>query len=119
VEAATPDGLRADSPTPLATNRPTAWAVTSSPTYAPVESRVEPGQIRAWEWMTVAGRRRFLAQEALLLSRWGVKPSHQGTCVLVPQLWAAVDPGPLISTFNYAAYTQLSDARLVGPLPTQ
>lgn len=96
---------------------PPASAFVPVPSYAPARSRAEPGQIRAWEWMAESGRRRFLAHEELLLSRWGVKPTHHGTCVPVPQLWATVDPAVLLTTFDHTAYTQLSEVRLVCPLP--
>jgi hypothetical protein len=83
------------------------------PTYPVIESRVTPGQIRGKEWMSVEGRLRFEAQEAQLLSRWGVTPKHAGTCVLVPLVWSDLDPAAIINTFNLDVFSQLDDARLV------
>jgi hypothetical protein len=113
-----PDRAAGKDPTQPTYNRAArpSWAIPAVPRYAPVESRVEPGQIRALEWMKLAGKRRFLAQEELLLSRWGVRPSHRGTCVLVPQIWADLDPDALLSGFDHAAYSRLSDTRLVRTL---
>jgi hypothetical protein len=35
-----------------------------------------------------------------LLAQWGVKETHQGTCLLLPADWAALDPLRLASMFS-------------------
>jgi hypothetical protein len=55
--------------------------------------------------MSVEGRLRFKAQEAQLLSRWGVTPKHARTCVLVPLVWSDLDPAVIINTFNLDVFS--------------
>jgi hypothetical protein len=83
----------------------TTWDLPEIPTYPVIESRVTLGQIRGKEWISIEGRLRFEAQEAQLLSRWGVTPKYTGTCVLVPLVWSDLDPAVIINTFNLDVFS--------------
>lgn len=36
-----------------------------------------------------------------LLAQWGVKPGHQGTCVLLPEDWRSAAPLDLMALFSF------------------
>ena len=92
-----------------------AWHLPEVPKYAIAQSRTTPGQMKALEWLSVNGRRRFEAQEAQLLSLWGVTPEHSGTCLLVPLVWSNLDPAHIATTFSFEVYSRLDSTRLVCP----
>ena len=73
---------------------------TAVPTYLVKRSKKTPGQQRGLDWLTNAGKAHFDGTLETLLAQWGVKPSHQGTCVLLPEDWKAMDPIDLMTVFR-------------------
>ena len=63
--------------------------------------------------MTVAGKKRFEAQQDQILSKWGVTANHKGTCVLVPLVWSALDLTALAKSFSYNTFSKIDDLHLV------
>lgn len=49
-------------------------------------------QTHAVDWLTAMGKMAFEEKYMSLLSAWGVKPGHQGTCILCPEEWRLADP---------------------------
>ncbi|KAE8446144.1 hypothetical protein EG329_012517 [Mollisiaceae sp. DMI_Dod_QoI] len=70
------------------------------PEYEAKRSRRWPRQQRAIEWLTQAGKDHFDHYMAGLLSSWGLKPSHKGSCLLCPADWAALSPLRVASLFE-------------------
>ena len=70
------------------------------PEYNVKRSKKWPLQQRAVEWLTHAGKLQFDGHLATLLSQWGIKPAHKGTCVLLPADWVALDPLKLAQLFK-------------------
>ena len=60
------------------------------PTYAVKQSKKVHGQQEGINWLTHAAKLRFEQHYETLLARWGVKPSHKGTCILLPEAWKAL-----------------------------
>lgn len=60
------------------------------PTYRVKQSKKVHGQQEGINWLTHAAKLRFEQHYETLLARWGVKPSHQGTCILLPESWKAL-----------------------------
>jgi hypothetical protein len=58
-------------------------------------------QQRAIDWLTQAGKATFDAKLSRILAGWGVKKSHKRTCVLLPSVWAALDPLRLADDFDF------------------
>ena len=73
---------------------------TAVPTYLVKRSKKTPGQQRGIGWLTNAGKAHFEGTLETLLAQWGVKPSHHGTCVLLPEDWKAMDPIDLMTVFR-------------------
>ena len=71
------------------------------PEYRAIRSRKGWNQMKAIEWMTEAGKKRFDTRQDALLGRWGVSAQHDGTCVLVPASWSDLDPRDLVEDFSY------------------
>jgi hypothetical protein len=107
----TPDTSLEES-VPILQNESSSWSLPTLPKYAVPQSRCTRGQIKGIEWMTMQGRRRFEAQQDVILSRWGVTAHHQSTCVMVPSLWSEIDPTSLLD-FDYEAFKLLDGIRLV------
>jgi hypothetical protein len=70
------------------------------PVYQVKRSKKLPFQQRAIDWLTQAGKLHFDQYFARLLSQWGVKETHIGTCLLLPGDWAAPDPLRVAQLFN-------------------
>ena len=62
------------------------------PSYTVKRSKKHPDQQQALDWLTACGKNKFDEKLAALLSQWGVKETHQGTCVLCPQEWSSLEP---------------------------
>jgi hypothetical protein len=56
-------------------------------------------QHRALDWRTHAGKLAFDRHYASLLSEWGLRGTHEGTCLWLPADWAALDPVSLVEMF--------------------
>ena len=77
------------------------FQIPSVPNYRAPRSRNGMNQIKAIEWMTETGKKRFEAQQDTLLSSWGVTVEHAGTCILVPKSFMGRNPLDLIDDFEY------------------
>jgi hypothetical protein len=107
--------LRQKCPVPMAAGATIPiWGVSKVPKYPVSLSRKTPGQIKGWAWNTIEGKARFDCQQAQLLSRWGVTPEHESTCVLVPMVWSNMDPSTVIWNFDPGKIIVADDVRLVG-----
>ena len=69
------------------------------PQYDVKLSQKEPQQF-AVEWLLNVGKQVFEKKYALLLSRWGVKPGFQGTCILCPEDWVSANPMDLFDCLD-------------------
>lgn len=75
------------------TGRPGAAAYKPlMPIYDVKTSRKEMLQQRGLDWLTLEAKEKFDQKYETLLSRWGVKVGHQGTCILCPEEWRLTDP---------------------------
>ncbi|KAL8782339.1 MAG: hypothetical protein Q9213_005460 [Squamulea squamosa] len=70
------------------------------PIYDVRSSVKTPGEPKAHEWRTAAARMKFQAADCYRLAQWGVKKTHRGTCVLVPEDWRNLDPMLLRNLFD-------------------
>lgn len=70
------------------------------PTYVVKRSRKHLGQQQALDWLKAYGKDRFDEKLAALLSQWGVKETHEGTCVLCPQAWSSLEPIHIMDLFD-------------------
>jgi hypothetical protein len=68
--------------------------------YEVKRSKKWPLQQKAIGWITQAGKEHFDEYFTKLLARWGVKKTHQGTCILCPAAFASLDPLTLAGMFN-------------------
>ena len=59
-----------------------------------------PDQPKGLEWLSVAAKRFFEDHHNHRLAEWGVKSTHTGTCVLVPEDWKNLDPMNLLNLFD-------------------
>lgn len=82
------------------------------PVYSVADSQQIQGQIKGLEWMTAAGRDRFLSQRDQLLSSWGVTAHHQQSCVMVPVDWAYLNPANLLETISNSEFPAANATRL-------
>ncbi len=95
----------------------TLWELEPVPRYPVVLSKINPGQLRALDWMSAAGKQRFETQRDTLLARWGVTADHRGTCVLIPIMWSNLDPMEVLAAFNYSECPDSESPRLVSSYP--
>jgi hypothetical protein len=58
----------------------------------------------AWEFKSNAAKSHFDHHFSSILAQWGVKPTHTGTCLLLPADWAALDPIRLAALFSPENY---------------
>ena len=72
----------------------------SLPSYVVKRSKKHPRQQKALEWLTASGKDRFDEKRAFLLSQWGVKKTHKGTCVLCPEDWSSLEPVRVMDLFD-------------------
>jgi hypothetical protein len=84
------------------------------PSYAVKKSRKTPGQLQGIFWMTVSGRVNFERKQTTKLAAWGVRPEHQDTCILIPDIWNAVDPRDIVMDFEYKSCPPDGGQRLVS-----
>ena len=59
-----------------------------------------PDQPKGLEWRSAAAKKFFEDHHNHRLAEWGVKPTHKGTCVLVPEDWKNLDPMNLLDLFD-------------------
>ncbi len=71
----------------------------SIPKYEVKQSKKIPGQQRGLAWLEKQSKIRFEAHFASILAQWGVKDTHKGTCVLLPEDWKSLDPVLLSNLF--------------------
>lgn len=62
------------------------------PIYDVKQSKKYGEQLRALSWLSCDAKTTFDEMYRVLLSQWGVQPTHQGTCVLIPEEWRLADP---------------------------
>ena len=68
-----------------------------APSYPIVESEQIPGQSKAIDWRRLEGKRSFNLEFAKTLLRLGgVKSTHQGTCVVGPDIFRSLGPTDLL-----------------------
>ncbi|KAH8791671.1 hypothetical protein BGZ57DRAFT_922836 [Hyaloscypha finlandica] len=70
------------------------------PVYQVKRSKKWHNQQRAIAWITYAAKSHFDHHFSSILAQWGVKPTHTGTCLLLPADWAALDPIRLAALFS-------------------
>ena len=70
------------------------------PDYQVKRSKKLPLQQRAIGWITQAAKKHFDDYFTKLLARWGVKKTHQGSCILYPADFSSLDPLTLAGMFN-------------------
>ncbi|RYP13475.1 hypothetical protein DL765_006888 [Monosporascus sp. GIB2] len=58
-------------------------------------------QQRAIEWLGSAAKREFQCHISGILRRWGLAPSHVGTCVIWPRDWSNLDVGAIIDRLTH------------------
>ena len=69
----------------------------STPEYEVKQSKLHTGQQKALEWLGETSKLTFEQIFETLIGRWGgVKPTHQGSCVLVPEDWRVLSPSNLV-----------------------
>ena len=71
----------------------------SIPKYEVKRSKKKNNQ-RGAEWIGETAKNDFATYYESLLAPWGVKPGHQGTCVLCPEDWRFSDPLDLMALFS-------------------
>lgn len=81
------------------------------PTYQVKQSKKIRGQQRALRWLTIDAKTKFDAHYEDVLSQWGVKSEHKGTCVLLPEAWRATDPLKLMDHFRRDRYPASHESR--------
>ncbi|KFY68774.1 hypothetical protein V496_00799 [Pseudogymnoascus sp. VKM F-4515 (FW-2607)] len=91
---------------PLLPSRKRRWggeaeSESSTPVYNVKLSGKKLQQERGVGWLTSAAKDHFDAYMLALTARWGVSPIHQGTCIICPAGWAALEPAKLMEMFNY------------------
>lgn len=71
------------------------------PSFPAIESCEKPGQSKAIDWRKLRGKREFDRCFGHLMARLGgVKPAHQGSCVLCPDDLRALEPSDLLDFFR-------------------
>jgi hypothetical protein len=86
------------------------------PTYQVKRSKKTGAQQLAIQWLTQVAKNHFDKYLAAALAQWGVKPSHTGTCVLLPADWAALDPSTIADLFSTQSCPhEYEDQELVRP----
>ncbi|CAF9918026.1 hypothetical protein IMSHALPRED_003835 [Imshaugia aleurites] len=71
------------------------------PSYLIKESEKYPGQQRAIDWTKTEAREKFQDFYRKILAQWGVKSGHEGTCVLMSEMYRALEPLELMSKFTW------------------
>ncbi|KAL8692787.1 MAG: hypothetical protein Q9218_002258 [Villophora microphyllina] len=67
------------------------------PTYNVKQSFKIPGQQKGLAWQSAAGKMALDREYSSLMLKWGgVKPTHQGTCVVCPSDWRFLSPSNLL-----------------------
>lgn len=81
------------------------------PEYSIKLSKLTPNQQRGLDWLSSAARDKFANSWEGVLSSWGVRPSHKGTCVILPEAWKAMDPKDIMESFQDYEHPTSSDDR--------
>ena len=86
--------IEADSRAPFHSCSRVMQAATGQhiPIYDIKSSKKYMQQERGLDWLTFKAKKSFDDSQENLLSQWGVKPGHTGTCVLCPEDWRLHDP---------------------------
>ncbi|KAI4273745.1 MAG: hypothetical protein LQ337_004417 [Flavoplaca oasis] len=70
------------------------------PQYECRTSRKNPGEPKAWSWLTREARDHFHRYFKTLMGSWGVASDHTATCVLVSEDWRPAVPLDLMALFS-------------------
>ena len=70
------------------------------PSYPIKESKMFPDHMRGIDWLKKGAKTKFESFYWDLLARWGVGPGYTGTCVLVPEVYKALEPLEIMSKIN-------------------
>lgn len=84
------------------------------PSYNIKRSSTFPRQQKAVSWLTEAAKDALDNRVAELMGSWGLRPSHSGTCILVPSDWAHVPPLILMERFSYEKCPKIDDPHMVS-----
>lgn len=84
------------------------------PTYDIKRSSMFPRQQKAVSWLTEAAKNVLDNRVAELMGSWGLRPSHPGTCILIPSGWAHMAPLALMNGFSYEKCPKINDPHMVS-----
>lgn len=97
ISLSLPEAHPSTNPEALATSLSKAYM----PEYKVKQSKKKPGQQKAIEWLTGYAKAQFDSHLSKIAGQWGVKSTHQGSCILVPADWAALDPIVVLEQFEF------------------
>lgn len=84
------------------------------PVYSVKRSSVFPRQQKAISWLTETAKDAHDNRVSELMGSWGLRPSHSGTCLLIPSNWARIPPSSLMERFSHEKCPKIDDPHMVG-----
>lgn len=83
------------------------------PVYSIKRSPVHPRQQKAISWLTETAKDAHDNRMSELMGSWGLRPSHAGTCLLIPSNWASIPPTSLMERFSHDKCPKVDDPHMV------